>query len=66
MKKHIYRSKNVNQINWPELSEQLAGKAAILAVDVAKAHQFALLTTADGSVSQLLKWPLFETAALID
>ena len=66
MKKHTYRSKNVNQINWPELHGKLGGQAVILAVDVAKAQQLALLTTADGSVSQLLKWPLFETVALID
>ncbi len=66
MKKHTYRSKNVNQLNWPELRGQVGGNTVILAVDVAKALQFALLTTADGTVSQLLKWPLFETAALID
>jgi transposase len=66
MKKHTYRSKNVNQINWPELSGQVDGNTVILAVDVAKALQFALLTTADDTVSQLLKWPLFETALLID
>jgi transposase len=62
MKKHTYRTKNVNQINWPVLG----GDAVILAVDVAKGQQFALLTTQDGAVSQLLQWPLFETSPLID
>lgn len=56
MKKHTYRSKNVNQINWPILRGQVGGSTVILAVDVAKALQFALLTTADDTVSQLLKW----------
>ena len=66
MKKHTYRTKNVNQINWPELRNNLNGQPVIFAVDVAKDQQYALLTTADDSVSQFIKWPLFETTNLIN
>ena len=66
MKKHTYRTKNVNQINWPELRNTLNGQPVIFAIDVAKEQQYALLTTADDSVSQFIKWPLFETTHLIN
>jgi transposase len=65
MKKHNYRTKKVNEINWPELSQQLGGEAITLAVDVAKAQQFALLTNSGQSLSILVKWALFETIGLI-
>ncbi len=45
MKKDNYRTKIVNEINWPELGQQLGGQAETFAVDVVKAQQFALLTT---------------------
>lgn len=66
MKKHNYRTKKVNEINWPELSQQLGGEAVTIAVDVAKAQQFALLTNSGQSLSILVKWALFEATDLID
>jgi len=66
MKKHTYRTKNVKQINWPELRDNLNGQAVTFAIDVAKELQYALLTTVDDSVSQFIKWPLFETTNLIN
>lgn len=66
MKKHTYRTKNVKQINWPELREQLSGAALTVAVDVAKEQQYALLTTSDDALLQFIKWPLLETACLIN
>ncbi len=65
MKKHTYRTKNVNQINWPELRDNLNGQPVIFAIDVAKEQQYALLNTTDDSISQFIKWPLFETTNLI-
>ncbi len=66
MKKHTYRTKNVNQINWPQLRNSLNNQPVIFAVDVAKGQQYALFTTADDSISQFIKWPLFETTHLIN
>ena len=65
MKKHNYRTKKVNEINWPELGQQLGGQAVTFAVDVAKAQQFALLTNNEQSISILVKWDVFETTHLI-
>lgn len=65
MKKHNYRTKNVNEINWPELGQQLGGGAVTFAVDVAKAQQYALLTDAAQNLATLVKWELLETTALI-
>jgi transposase len=56
MKKRTYRTKNVNKINWPHVKDQLSGAAAVFALDVAKTKQYALLTNADGSVSEGLWW----------
>ena len=42
MKKRTYRAKNVNKINWDKVTEQLSGKAAVFAIDVAKEKQYAL------------------------
>jgi transposase len=56
MKKHTYRAKKVNDVNWGQIKEQLAGSVAVLAVDVAKEKQYALLSTADRSVSELWHW----------
>lgn len=55
MKKHTYRAKKVNDINWAQLQEQIAGGEAALAVDIAKEKQYALLSTANG-VSELWHW----------
>jgi len=65
MKKHTYRTKKVNEINWSALGQQLGGEAVIFAVDVAKAEQFALLTNSGQSLSILIKWALPETTGLI-
>ena len=56
MKKRTYRTKNVNKINWDKVTEQLTGEAAVFAIDVAKEKQYALLTNADNSVSELIWW----------
>jgi transposase len=56
MKKHTYRAKNVNTINWADLKQQLTGAAIVFAIDVAKEKQYALLSTEDESVSRLLHW----------
>lgn len=53
MKKHSYRAKKVNDINWNLVKENLAGGAAVLAVDVAKEKQYALLST--GSLSDRIR-----------
>lgn len=65
MKKHNYRTKKVNEINWTELTGQLNGQSVTFAVDVAKEDQYALITTHDQSISVLVKWSLFETPGLI-
>jgi transposase len=56
MKKHTYRAKKVNDINWIQMKEKLAGGTAVLAVDVAKEKQYALLSTADHRVTELWHW----------
>ena len=56
MKKRTYRAKKVNQINWNQVKERLSGEAAVLAIDVAKEKQYALLTNEDHSVSELFCW----------
>ena len=67
MKKHNYRAKKVNDINWPQLREQFAGQALVFAVDVAKEQQFALLSNTELSESVLIQWnQLQQTAGLIN
>lgn len=56
MKKRTYRSKKINQINWELLRESLDGDKIVFAIDVAKHDQFALLRTADGTLSELVRW----------
>lgn len=56
MKKHTYKAKKVNQINWAQAKEQIAGGHAAMTVDIAKEKQYALLSTADGGVSVLWHW----------
>ncbi|KJV05178.1 IS110 family transposase [Methylocucumis oryzae] len=65
MKKHNYRTKKINEINWQELSLQFVGEAITFAVDVAKLQQYGLLTTRDQKLSFLVKWDLPETRELI-
>ncbi len=55
MKKHTYRAKKVNEINWAQAKEKIAGGHAAMTVDIAKEKQYALLSTADG-VSELWHW----------
>ena len=56
MKKRTYRSKEVKQINWNKLKENLSGEKIAVAIDVAKQKQFAVLTNMDGSLSELFRW----------
>lgn len=56
MKKHIYRTKTMNAIDWIKLKEQLQGSAVVFAIDVAKEKQFALLSNDGATVSELLSW----------
>jgi transposase len=55
MKKHTYRAKKVNDINWPQAKIQIAGGHAAVTIDIAKEKQYALLSTADG-FSELWYW----------
>jgi len=67
MKKNNYRTKKVNDINWPQLREQFAGQPLVFAVDVAKEQQFALLSNPELSESVLMHWNhLEQTAELIN
>ena len=36
MKKHIYRTKKINAIDWIQMKEQLQGSPVVFAIDVAK------------------------------
>jgi len=65
MKKHTYRSKNVNKINFSKIKEELTHglvgqveplKPVTFAIDVAKEKQYALLSNATGTVSELIWW----------
>lgn len=56
MKKHTYRAKNVNKIDWAHLKERIGREPAVFAIDVAKEKQYALLSTADESVFELIHW----------
>jgi transposase len=56
MKKHTYRARNVNKINWIQVTERLPEEVVVFAIDVAKEKQYALLSTEDNSVSELIWW----------
>ena len=56
MKKHTYRSKNVNKINWIQVTEKSPDELLLFAIDVAKEKQYALLSNASGTVSELIWW----------
>jgi transposase len=66
MKKHQYRAKKLQDINWSDFKESLNGEALTLAVDIAKDQQFALLTDAKQTHPLLFKWSLLETQTLIN
>ena len=56
MKKRTYRSKNVNKINFSQVKERLSKEPVVFAIDVAKEKQYALLSNAKGTVSELIWW----------
>lgn len=56
MKKHTYRSKNVNKINFAQVKERLANESVVFAIDIAKEKQYGLLSNASGTVSELIWW----------
>jgi len=56
MKKHTYRARNVNKIDWIQVTERLSGESGVFAIDVAKENQYALLSNEDNSVSELIWW----------
>ena len=60
MKKHTYRAQKVNHINWQQVQEQTTGAPLVLAVDVAKVQQYALLTHQEHTQSWLMQWSHLE------
>ena len=56
MKKHTYRSKNVNKINFSQVKERLANEPVVFAIDIAKDKQYGLLSNASGTVSEFIWW----------
>jgi len=56
MKKHTYRSKNVNKINFAQVKERLANEPVVFAIDIAKEKQYGLLSNTSGTVSELIWW----------
>ncbi len=56
MKKHTYRSKNVNKINFSQVKERLANESVVFAIDIAKEKQYGLLSDAKGTVSEFIWW----------
>jgi len=56
MNKRIYRATHVKQVNWRKAIQTTAGKALVLAIDVAKEEQFAMLMDADSQSHLLVKW----------
>jgi transposase len=60
MKKHTYRAQKVNNMNWQQVKEQMTGEPLVLAVDVAKVQQYALLTTQEHAQSWLMQWSHLE------
>jgi transposase len=56
MKKHTYRAQKVNNMNWQQVKEQTTGETLVLAVDVAKVQQYALLTNQEHTQTWLMQW----------
>ncbi len=65
MKKRSYRTQKVNQLNWEQFKEKLAGEPVVFAIDVAKVKQYALLSNKDNSVYELLRWEHPEQTGLV-
>ncbi len=67
MKKHTYRAQKVNNMNWQQVKEQTIGETLVLAVDVAKVQQYALLTNQEHTQTWLMQWSHLEyTSYLIE
>jgi hypothetical protein len=67
MNKHTYRAQKFNTINWLQVKEQVAGEALVLAIDVEKVQQYALLTNQDHTKSWMMQWShLKQTPYLIE
>ena len=56
MKKRTYRTKNVNKIDWSQLTTRLSGKEVSLAIDVAKEQQYAVLGDKELGTLEVIKW----------
>ena len=56
MSKRNYRTKNVKQIDFNKLKNQLAGARIAVPIDIAKQDQFALIVSEGNSVSLLFRW----------
>ncbi|MCP3870456.1 MAG: hypothetical protein GY703_20675, partial [Gammaproteobacteria bacterium] len=56
MNKRIYRATHVKQVNWRKAIQNTAGKALVLAIDVAKEEQFAMLMDAESQAHITVKW----------
>ena len=56
MNKRTYRATHVNQVNWRNVIQSTAGKALVLAIDVAKEEQFAMLMNEENQPHLLAKW----------
>jgi len=56
MKKHTYRTKNVNKINFSQIKEELANEPVVFAIDIAKEKQYGLLSNSSGTLSELIWW----------
>lgn len=66
MNKRIYRATHVKQVNWRNVIQSTTGKALVLAIDVAKEEQFAVLMDDESQPHLMVKWmhPV-ETPALL-
>ena len=56
MNKRNYRATPVKQVKWEKVIEETAGKALVLAIDVAKDEQFAMLMDDASQAHLLVKW----------
>lgn len=66
MKKGIYRSVAVKEVDEAKLQELVRGKSVVVSVDVAKEDCFGLVGTRDGAVATTVRWRQpTETAQLV-
>lgn len=56
MNKRNYRATHVKQVNWRNVIQNTAGKALVLAIDVAKEEQFAVLMDDQSQLYLTTKW----------